>query len=69
LHHFQQVFVLIVGMHGDVEMLKGGSSREQALTDQALANVLAKRDEYLASLVGADGVCTSLGFVPNRRVD
>ena len=50
-------------------MLKGGSSREQALTDQALANALAKRDEYLASLVGADGVWASLGFVANRHVD
>jgi len=50
-------------------MLKGGSSREQALTDQALANALAKCDEYLASLVGADGVCASLGFVANRHVD
>jgi hypothetical protein len=49
-------------------MLQGGSSREQALTDQALANALAKRDEYLASLVGVDGVCASLGFVENRHV-
>jgi hypothetical protein len=50
-------------------MLKGGSSREQAPTDQALANTLAKRDEYLASLVAADAVCASLGFVANHHVD
>jgi len=49
-------------------MLKDGSSREQALTDQALAKALAERDEYLASLVGPDGVCDSLGFVANRHV-
>lgn len=49
-------------------MLKSGSSREHALTGQALAKALAKRDEYLASLVGADGVCASLGFVTNHHV-
>jgi len=50
-------------------MLKGGSSREHTLTDQALAKALAERDEYLASLVGADGVRASLGFVANCHVD
>jgi hypothetical protein len=49
-------------------MLKGGSSREHALTGQALTKALAKRDEYLASLVRADGVCASLGFVANHHV-
>jgi hypothetical protein len=50
-------------------MLKGGLSREQALTDQALANALAKRDEYLASLVIADPVRALLGLVANCHVD
>jgi hypothetical protein len=49
-------------------MLNGGSSREHTLTDQALAKALAERDEYLASLVGTDGVFASFGFVANRHV-
>ena len=50
-------------------MLKGGSSREHTLTDQALAKVLAERDEYLASLVIADPVRALLGLVANCHVD
>jgi hypothetical protein len=49
-------------------MLQGGSSREHALTDQALAKALAKRDEYLADLVCAERVLASFGFVANRHV-
>ena len=49
-------------------MFKGCSSREHALTGQALAKALAMRDEYLASPVGADGVWASLGFVANHHV-
>jgi hypothetical protein len=49
-------------------MFKGSSSREHALTGQALAKALAKRDEYLASPLGADGFCASLGFVANHHV-
>jgi hypothetical protein len=48
-------------------MFKGTSSREHAPTDQALAKALAKRDEYLASLVGADGLWASLGSVANHH--
>ena len=49
-------------------MLQGGSSRDHPFTDQALPKVLAQRDEYFASLVGADSMCASLGFVANRHV-
>jgi hypothetical protein len=49
-------------------MFNGSSPREHALTGQALAKALAKRDEYFASLIIADGVRASLGFVANHHV-
>ena len=49
-------------------MLQDSWSREHTSTDQALAKALADRDEYLASLVIADGVHASLGFVANLHV-
>jgi hypothetical protein len=49
-------------------MFKGSSSREHTLTGQTPAKAMAKRDEYLASLVGADGACASLGLVANHHV-
>ena len=67
LQDSQLVFVLIPGTRSH-RMFKGSSSREHVFTGQALAKALAKRDEYLASLVGADGFCASLGFVANHHV-
>jgi hypothetical protein len=49
-------------------VLKGGSSREHTLTDQALAKALAECHEYLASLIIADGVRASLGLIAIHHV-
>jgi hypothetical protein len=56
-------------------MLKGGSSREHTLTDQALAHVRTDDDEHLANLVAsanlvaADGTRLLPSFVVSSHVD
>jgi hypothetical protein len=50
-------------------MLRGGSPRERAFTNQAPAHVPTDDDEYLANLVSADGVCASPSLFVSSHVD
>jgi hypothetical protein len=49
-------------------MLRGGSPREHAFADKALAHVLTDRNKHFADLIGADRARVSLSFVVSSHV-